>query len=133
MKVLLFHMANKPTATVMARQLSATTHRSREGAPAVSVLLSFVLSLSFPAAAPTSNWEKKQIKTSEKRWWQEAAKVPCLLSPVLEHTLLDLSREEGESPEPSWEKQWQQVLLSQWRGEAADLTWESQRPQPLCL
>lgn len=128
MKVLLFHMANKPTATVMARKLSAMIHRIREVVGVVSVFLIFVLSPSFPAAGPRSNRDKKQIKTSEKRLWQEDANVQCLLSPVPQHTLLESSREEGESPEPSWGKQWQQVLLSQWRGEAADLTWESQRP-----
>lgn len=74
-KVLHFHMANKPTATVMARKLSATTHRTREVVGVVSVFLIFVLSLSFPAAGPRSNREKKQIKTSEKRLWQEAANV----------------------------------------------------------
>lgn len=87
-------MANKPTATVMARQLSATIHRTREVVAVVSVLLIFVLSLSFPAAGPTPNWEKKQIKTSEKRLWQEAAKMQCVLSPVPEHTMLESSREE---------------------------------------
>lgn len=127
MKVLLFHMANKPTATVMARKLSATIHRTREVVGVVSVFLIFVLSLSFPAAGPRSDREKKKIKTSEKRLWQEATNMPRLLCPVPEHTQLESSREEGESPEPSWEKQWQQVLLSQWRREAADLTWESQR------
>lgn len=96
--VLLFHMANKPTATVMARKLSATIHRTREVVGVVSVFLIFGLSLSFPAAGPKSNREKKQIKTSEKRLWQEAANVWCLLSPVPEHTLLESSREEGESP-----------------------------------
>lgn len=126
-KVLLFHMANKPTATVMARKLSATIHRTREVVGVVSVLFIFVLSLSFPAAGPRANREKKQIKVSEKRLWQEAADMQCLLSAVPEHTLLESSREEGESPEPSWEKQGQQVLLSQWRRKAADLFWESQR------
>lgn len=102
MKVLLLHMANKPTATVMARKLRATIHLSREVVGVVPVLLIFVLSLSFPAAGPTANREKNKI--SEKRLRQEAANMRCLLSPVPEHTLLESSREEGESPEPSWEK-----------------------------
>lgn len=59
-KLLLRHMANKPTATVMARKPSARIHRTRGVVGIMSVCLLFVLSLSFPAAGPRSNRERKE-------------------------------------------------------------------------
>lgn len=102
-KVLLFHMANKPTATVVARKPSATIHRTRGVVGIMSVCFLFVLSLSFPDAGPRSSREgKKKKKVYEKRLGQEAADTPRLLCPLPEQTLLELSRGEGGSPEHSW-------------------------------
>lgn len=55
-KVLLFHMANNATATVVARKPIARIHRTRGVVGIMSVCLLFVLSLSFPGAGPCS-WD----------------------------------------------------------------------------
>lgn len=57
MKVLLFHMANKPTATVMARKPSARIHRTRGVVGIMPVCLLFVSSLSFLGTGPKENKE----------------------------------------------------------------------------
>ena len=66
-KILLLHMANKPTATVVARKPSARIHRARGVVGIMSLCLLFVLSLSFPGTGPRSKrkrGKKKWVRTS---------------------------------------------------------------------
>lgn len=103
-KVLLFHMANNATATVVARKPIARIHRTRGVVGIMSVCLLFVLSLSFPGAGPRSNREKekkKKKKAHEKRLRQEAAGMPRLLSPVLEQTCWSCQGEKEEAQSPA--------------------------------
>lgn len=59
-------MANKPTATVVARKPSARIHRTRGVVGMMLVCLLFVLSLSFPGAGPTPDREGRKKK--QNRW-----------------------------------------------------------------
>lgn len=109
-KVLLFHMANKPRATVVARKLSARTHRTRRVMGIMSVGLLFVFLLSCPGAGPRSNMVKKK-KAGEKRLRQEAATL-ALPSPRADLAGVVKGRRRKPRAHLGWGKQWQQVLLS---------------------
>lgn len=90
MKVLLVHIANKPTATVVTMKPSARIHRMRGEVATRSVWLLLVLLLSFPGAGPRASRENN---TDEDGLRQVDAGVPG-------QTLLEPSRGGGEGPEP---------------------------------